>query len=361
MAWTVSEYQCKLRRLRQLMLEEQLDFVLLSNQLGIRWLTGGRPYVNQAADKACADLLIDKDKVYLVSNNIEIKRLQAEEFNGLEFEGITYNWWEAQGMQQVLKQIVGDGKLALEPQLAAKLALLRWNLLPEEQERYRETGSAVAAILEYAAFRVAPGMSEIEVAKVMKQKAIEMDVNPWITLVAADDRGYKYRHFLPTENTLHRYVLLSMTAEKHGLFASATRLVHFGAVDKELSKRYEAVAYVDAAYIASTVSGALVAKIFAGAIENYRHVGCEGEWKNHHQGGMIGYQSREFRATAERTETVLSGQAYAWNPTIAGVKSEDTILVTDNGPVILTKSRNFPVREFVYNDIAVKRPAILVR
>ena len=109
------------------MLEEQLDFVLLSNQLGIRWLTGGRPYVNQAADKACADLLIGKDKVYLVSNNIEIKRLQTEEFNGLEFEGITYNWWEAQGMQQVLNQIVGDGKLALEPQLAAKLAPLRWN------------------------------------------------------------------------------------------------------------------------------------------------------------------------------------------------------------------------------------------
>ncbi len=361
MAWSNEEYQCKLQRIRELISKEQVDYVLLSNQLSIMWLTGGRSYVNQAADKACADILIGKDRVFLVSNNIESPRLLNEEFVDLNMESVVYNWWDNQGFQKALTDVVGSDKLLSEVQLGGKLARLRWNLLPGEQARYNETGRAVADILEFAAFSVCPGMSEIDIAKVMKQKAIELGVNPWITLVAADDRGYQYRHFLPTETKLQKYLMLSMTAEKYGLYASATRLVHFGRVSVDLLERYEAVSYVDTAYIASTVPGASVAKIFAQAVENYKTVGYEGEWMKHHQGGMVGYVPREYRATTESCDSVAKGYAYAWNPSIAGVKSEDTILVSANGPIILTKPDKFPVKEFVYNNMAIKRPAILVR
>lgn len=361
MVWSNDEYQGKLRRIRELLNNEQTDYLLLSNQLNIMWLTGGRSYVNKAADKACADILIGRDQVFLVSNNIESERLLKEELVGLNLASATYNWWDKQGLENALRNIVGSGRMVHEAELGAKMARLRWALLPEEQARYAETGRDIADILEFTAFCVTPGMSEMEISCLMQQKAAALGVNPWITLVAADERGYRYRHFLPTENKLQNYLMLSMTAEKYGLYASATRLVHFGPVSSDLCKRYEAVTSIDTAYIASTVPGASVAKIFTQAVDDYKTTGYAGEWMNHHQGGMIGYQPREYRVTTESCETVAQGQAYAWNPTIAGVKSEDTILVSSAGPVILTKPDKFPVKEFVHHELVINRPAILVR
>jgi len=85
------------------------------------------------------------------------------------------------------------------------------------------------------------------------------------------------------------------------------------------------------------------------------------QWHYHHQGGMAGYNSREFKATMQCEEKVAINQAYAWNPSIAGTKSEDTILITKDGPVIVTKAIQYPVKEVEYENQFILRPDILVR
>ena len=62
----------------------------------------------------------------------------------------------------------------------------------------------------------------------------------------------------------------------------------------------------------------------------------------HHQGGPTGYGCREFTVTPETKGVIKKNQAYAWNPTIAGTKCEDTTFLADNGVEIFTRTKAWP-------------------
>jgi Xaa-Pro dipeptidase len=71
--------------------------------------------------------------------------------------------------------------------------------------------------------------------------------------------------------------------------------------------------------------------------------GYADEWQRHHQGGPAGYEPREYVATPETLDPVGVGQVFAWNPSITGTKSEDTILVGEDGNEILTQIAGWPL------------------
>jgi antitoxin VapB len=83
--------------------------------------------------------------------------------------------------------------------------------------------------------------------------------------------------------------------------------------------------------------------VFRGATELYERLGWGEEWQLHHQGGPTGYRGREFTANPESEGTVSPVQAAAWNPSITGTKSEDTIVVTADGHDFLTRHGEWPV------------------
>ncbi|MFU8772374.1 MAG: aminopeptidase P family protein, partial [Anaerolineales bacterium] len=85
-----------------------------------------------------------------------------------------------------------------------------------------------------------------------------------------------------------------------------------------------------------------------------------GEWMHHHQGGPAGYEPREGLVTPGSKQQVFSGQAYAWNPTISGVKSEDTILVGEDRNQVLTAIPDWPAIRVTVGGIEIERPDILV-
>jgi antitoxin VapB len=74
---------------------------------------------------------------------------------------------------------------------------------------------------------------------------------------------------------------------------------------------------------------------------------------------LAGYEPREITATPTSTQPILSGQTFAWNPSIKGVKSEDTILVGEQFNEILTEMNDWPAIEVRIGDQIIKRPAIL--
>lgn len=361
MSWTKAEFETKLFRIRTLMDRKDIKVLSISDAINFLWLTGGRPYIGITSPKACAEILITQDNVYLLSNNIEAQRLIQEELNGLPIEVVEFPWWEPKGRQTSLDEISRGKKVFIDTNVGEELTQLRWDLLPEEQKRYMETGICASKILEKVAFSVKPGDAEIEVSRMIKKISAEYDFYPFVNLVASDERAYKYRHPLPTEKPIKKYVLLAVSGHKYGLMTSLTRLVCFGEIPEDLRERHQAVLKVDVAFIDATKPGRKVKDIFEEGKKAYKEVGFGNEWHYHHQGGMTGYNSREFRATSYSDVTVAVNQAYAWNPSIAGTKSEDTILITEDGAEIITKTLEYSLTEIEFRGVSMLRPDILVR
>ena len=60
----------------------------------------------------------------------------------------------------------------------------------------------------------------------------------------------------------------------------------------------------------------------------------------------MGYVARENRATPGSTIPVSANQVYGWNPSIAGTKSEDTILVLPERTEIFTGTGSWPTKAY---------------
>src|SRR5690606_11446692 len=102
------------------------------------------------------------------------------------------------------------------------------------------------------------------------------------------------------------------------------------------------------------------AELFEEITRLYAEAGYPGEWELHHQGGATGYASRDWRATPYEAKRVRENQAFAWNPSITGTKSEYTIVVTGEGFTLLTKgSGRWPVHSVEVDGGVVERPDIL--
>jgi Xaa-Pro aminopeptidase len=124
--------------------------------------------------------------------------------------------------------------------------------------------------------------------------------------------------------------------------------VHFGPLPDDLRHRVLATAQVNAVLIANSRPGSCLADILAQGKQAYANVGFPDEWRQHHQGGITGYEPREQLATPVSTEMIAEGQALAWNPSIAGAKMEDTILVGSRSNEILTSTPPWPIETFSF-------------
>ena len=153
--------------------------------------------------------------------------------------------------------------------------------------------------------------------------------------------------------------MVSVNGRKWGLIVSLTRFIYFGKLPVELRKKYEANVFIDCTMMAHTRPGVLAKDVLQKGIEAYREKGYPEEWKLHHQGGSIGYTGRDYRTHSKTPDVVQENQAFTWNPSLTGTKSEDTILATSKGPEMLTYPVLYPTLSMTVAGISFKRPAIL--
>ncbi|MFW5943149.1 MAG: M24 family metallopeptidase [Chloroflexota bacterium] len=360
------------QRLRRLLQRLDLQAALLRSAASFAWATeGAASYINIAATEGEAGLLVTPGDAYLLTNNIEAPRLEREEC--LHEQGWTFKvspWYEqADTVSQLTRGMkVGTDFPSPVPgapdlqDIRRPLSRLRAELTPQEGQRFRELGRLCAEAMDEAAQAVRPGMSEHEIAALLAAAAQKRGVWPTVVLIAGDERIFRFRHPLPTEKKLARYAMLILCGRRHGLVCSLTRFVHFGPLPDDVARKARAVAAVDAALIQATRPGRRAGDVFQAGVEAYAANGYRDEWQKHHQGGPAGYEPREYLVTADSEEQIIAGQVYAWNPSITGTKSEDTILVGNEGNEVLTAIDGWPTLEVDAGDgQTLSRPAILQR
>jgi Xaa-Pro aminopeptidase len=160
-----------------------------------------------------------------------------------------------------------------------------------------------------------------------------------VLLAAADERIARYRHPIPAGERIERRAMLVASAERGGLYANLTRIVEFEEPDAELARRLRACEEILARMREeATRPGRTLAEAFETCKRFYADAGFPDEWRLHHQGGLTGYGSRELIATPGTDHVIEPGQAFAWNPSITGAKSEETFVLTDTGPELVTPS-----------------------
>ena len=364
----LEEVEHKLRAVRGWLDEHALRAALFGSQDWFAWITaGGRGYISTGEEAGVASVLVTADEAGVLTTNIEFGRLLDEEVpRQLPFVAVERPWHEVVEDGDLVRDLVDPSGAVSDMganglrQAPPDLVELRLTLLEPEIERYRAVGRDAAGAVESVCRSVSPDDREHDDAAAVAEEAVRRGIVPLVNLVAADDRIGAYRHPLPTELALERTVLVALTGRRHGLHASLTRMVSFGRPDDDLVARHDAVTRVDATELLTSRPGVTLGEVFAAAAAGYEAEGFPGEWRCHHQGGLTGYAGREIFATASSTHRLEARQALAWNPSIARVKSEDTVLVGERGPEVLTATGAWPQRRVVVDAGEIDRPAILV-
>jgi len=297
----------------------------------VRWLLCGR---GQPVDVCATDytVVLRDDDAYVLFMDIERSRVEAEErLEELGYELRPFPWHE--GKDATVRQLVGDSPVGDE----SVLAPLRRELGPEEIARYRAAGAATAEAMAETLATLRPDQTELEASATLAGRCRRRGLVPRVVLVAGEERQPVHRHPLPTGSPLGGHALLAVTAERHGLFVSTTRLVSFGSPPARLAELTQACAEVEAAVLRASRPGRSLGEIFADLADAYARHGFPEEWRHHHQGGLTGYAGREVFATPTEPTQLPSTAAVAWNPSITGgAKSEDTALVSHEGIELLT-------------------------
>ncbi|MFA5851697.1 MAG: M24 family metallopeptidase, partial [Spirochaetales bacterium] len=243
--------------------------------------------------------------------------------------------------------------------ISAKLNSIRYSLTSWEVERYRKQALDTARIAEETALTIQPGDTEMEVVGRLSERLWKAGMDFIIAFCAADERISLYRHPVATDKKIGKRAMISVNSRKRGLIVSITRFIQFGKLPAELGKLYEDNVYVDTAMMAATIPGRPAVEVYAAALRAYAEKGYPDEYKLHHQGGSIGYFGRDYKITARTKEIIQENQAFTWNPSITGMKSEDTMLATSRGPIVLSEPVIFPELRMERDGYVFRRPGIM--
>ena len=342
----------KIEKVRGWLDEAGYDGALFRTQPELAWVTDGLtdPVVRNE-EPALVWALVTHTDAALITTNIEAPRLRAEE-DLTGFELATVPWYHPGGLADAVKDRAGGLRLATGPD---ELAALRMPLTPMEAERLSVLGRDTATVLEAAMADWHPSERECDVAARISGALEERLIFASVLLVGGAERRMSFRHPVTSSASTGRNVLAVVVGVRGGLNVACSRTVAAGPADPALKARHRAACAVETAMIDATQPGATWAAAVGAGVAAYAAAGFPGEWRSHVQGGPIGYLSREFDVVpgTARAESVVSlGDAFAWNPTVLGAKSEDTFVVGADGPVPVTNTAHWPA-------VAGGRPAIL--
>lgn len=359
------DIEAKMGRVAELLRRASCQGLLLLEPENLAWLTSGAVQRSIPDPATAPGLYCNGDQRWLLCANVDTQRFFDEELDGLGFQLKEWPWhW---GREQLLSDLCHGRKVASDTPVgdctvvADALLRERCKLSPYEQVCLRALGLLVGHALEATCRHFDQGQSEREVAGQVAHRLMHRGAVPLHIGVAADGRSRIYRQFSFTSTSIQRYAVVTVTARKYGLCATATRAVAFGGIDETFRAETNAICRVAASFLASTWPDAVPGQILQAARRIYQLSGFEHEWLATPQGHLIGRRPVEALVLPKTDELLHAGQAIVWVPSAGAANGADTYLVTNDGPRCMTPAEGWPLKRIKIQGAEFVRPDVLVR
>lgn len=344
----------KLAAARDLISRRGLAALALRGTDGVAWVTDGLTNRIEPGNPASAAwVVVTADAAHVITTNVELRRLEAEgQLDAFELHGVD---WFADGFASLAEDLAGApassiGGLGFD--LADDLVELRLGLSESEQARLAALAADATAALERAVRDWTPGELDVEVQGRIAAGLEVKGAFGACLIVGGDERVERFRHPLAAGRPVRRLLMAVVVAERHGLHAAATRFASAGPLTEPVRAARRAAADVERAVLDASQAGATYGEVLTALADAYAAVGRPGAWREHYQGGPVGYRQREFEIVPSQVTSrwfgraISPGTALAWNPSVAGGgKCEDTYLVEEEGMRRLTATEDWPVEE----------------
>jgi antitoxin VapB len=322
----------------------------------VAWATGG---VSQPIDRTAAFdavWLVDAKEPTLLISSVEIPRFAAEgELEELGFKVVAVPWYEENGFAKAAlataerdhADVLSD--VGLGRDVSIELTAHRMVLSGGERELLRWLGAESARVLEEAVRSWQPGITaDFSLAGEIQFGLETIGAEAVCLIVGGDDRVKTFRHPMMCGAIVNELLMAVVVVRWSGLHVAATRMATTSA-DQRLSDDYALVSSVARETLLASTPGATWGDAYGALSRAYRDVGHGQAWRDHFQGGPIGYAQREFELSPEATHSAFWSRpieqnvAVAWNPSLhGGAKVEDTFLVGESGSECVTNTGLWP-------------------
>ena len=322
----------------------------------VDWATGG---ISQPIDRTAGLApvwLVDASEPTLLISSVEMARFAAEaDLEELGFRAVAVPWYEADGFADAARRVAGCGAegwlsdLGAGVDVTTEVMARRMVLGGGEIEIMRWLGAECARVLELAVRSWQPGITaDFSIAAEVQSGLEVIGAEAVCLIVGGDERVRAFRHPMMCGDIVHELLMAVVVSRFSGLHVAATRMASVG-VDGRLANDCSMVAQVARKTLVATVPGATWGDTYRAMAREYRHIGHGQAWRDHFQGGPIGYAQREFELSPGDepspfwTRTVEEGVCVAWNPSLhGGAKVEDTFLVGESGSECITTTGQWP-------------------
>ncbi len=338
----------QLLALKRVAADAGVHTLLLREPATLGWLTGARWHVPQTLGSACFDVVIanadTNPAVQIIVNAIEAPRLADTELTELDVHWTVLPWTQSRAEAWPSGTDVGvDRPLDATTDLSTAVRAARLVLTGAQTDRLEVLGRECAESTRIACESAGPAVSEYAVAAQVAAQLLQRGIDPICLFVAGKPRMATHRHPLPTMDLVGARAMVVVCGRRDGLVASVTRIVSFGRIPVTDRGRYTDLLAVEQAFLDASRPGATLGSAFEAGISAYtRHGFSDTEWTRHHQGGLTGFVPREVLGSPGETTILTERNVLAWNPSAAGWKVEDTVVLDAHGPRLLSHDGVWP-------------------